>query len=106
MINVVLKKTQDSYKMVEISGHSTENADDIQGKLVCSAVSSAAIMAANTITEIIGDKADVQVRDGYLSFKVKESQDNKSVIAGLIFHLEQLSYEYPDRIKITMEVEP
>ena len=106
MINVVLRSRQDSYKIIEISGHSTENADDMQGKLVCSAVSSAAIMAANTITEIIGDKADIQVDDGYLSLQVKETENNKSVISGLIFHLDQLSCEYPDRIKITMEVEP
>ena len=39
----------------EIKGHSTNCVDDLEGKIVCSAVSSAAYMTANTITEIIGD---------------------------------------------------
>ena len=48
----------------EIKGHSSKNCDDELGKIVCAAVSSAAYMAANTVTEIIGDKAAADVSDG------------------------------------------
>ena len=46
----------------EIKGHSSKNCDDELGKIVCAAVSSAAYMAANTVTEIIGDKAAAEYR--------------------------------------------
>lgn len=37
---------------------------------VCAAVSSAAYMAANTITDIIGIPCDASVSDGYFHFQV------------------------------------
>lgn len=106
MIHVVLTKYEGRLQKIEISGHSTENAEDLQGKLVCAAVSSAAIMAANTVTEIIGDKSDVICEDGYLSLSVKNPDKTKSVLSGLQLHLSELQNEYPDRIKVIMEVEP
>ena len=39
----------------EISGHSSKDGADEVGKIVCAAVSSAAYLAANTVTDIIGD---------------------------------------------------
>ena len=88
-----------------ISGHSSVNCDDDEGKIVCSAVSSAAYMTANTITEIIGDKADIKVSDAKMSLKVKNPSDKTiTVLEGLRLHLEQLSYEYKDRISILSEV--
>ena len=48
-----------------ISGHSSVNCDDEEGKIVCSAVSSAAYMTANTITEIQHINADVTENDGF-----------------------------------------
>ena len=72
----------------EISGHSTVNCDDEVGKTVCAAVSSAAYMAANTITEIIGDKAKATVSDGAMYFKVKNPSDAAiMVLDGLRLHL-------------------
>ena len=59
----------------EISGHSSFDCDDEFGKIVCSAVSSAAYMAANTITDIIGDKADVEVDEALMCLKVKNPCD-------------------------------
>lgn len=88
-----------------ISGHSSVNCDDDEGKLVCSAVSSAVYMTANTITDIIGDKADISESDAKLSLKVK-NPDAKTitVLEGLQLHLEQLSFQYKDRISILSEV--
>lgn len=84
-----------------ISGHSSKNSDDEIGKIVCAAVSSAAYMAANTVTEIIGDKAEAQVDDGYMCFKVlSPSETSYKVLDGLRLHLEELSEEYSKTIKI------
>ncbi|MBE6750613.1 MAG: ribosomal-processing cysteine protease Prp [Ruminococcaceae bacterium] len=85
----------------EISGHSSRNGDDEIGKIVCSAVSSAAYMAANTITEIIGDKADAVVDEAVMRFKVlNPSEASKVVLKGLELHLRELSDDYSNNIKI------
>ncbi len=84
-----------------VSGHSTVNCDDEVGKTVCAAVSSAAYMAANTITEIIGDKADARVTDGEMYFKVVNPSDaSVKVLLGFQLHLTELSMQYSNNIKI------
>ena len=85
----------------EISGHSSKDCDDEIGKIVCAAVSSAAYMAANTITEVIGDRADAQVDDAVMNFYVS-GPDEKSiaVLEGLKLHLKELSNQYSNNIRI------
>ncbi len=85
----------------EISGHCSFDGDDEIGKIVCSAVSSAAYMTANTITEIIGDKADISVSEAKMLLKVKKpSPDTIKVLKGLKLHLTELSNQYSNNIKI------
>jgi len=85
----------------EISGHSSVDGEDEIGKIVCSAVSSAAYMAANTITEIIGDKADISVDDAKMYLAVKNpSSESVTVLKGLKLHLTELSDQYSNNIKI------
>ena len=88
-------------KGFSISGHSSFDCDDESGKLVCSAVSSAAYMAANTITEVIGDSADITVDDARMEFFVKSpSNETVAVLKGLKLHLEGLSEQYSNNIRI------
>lgn len=83
----------------EISGHS-DYADE-GSDIVCSAISSAALMAVNTITEIIGDNGDAKMEDGYLSFSIKNgSKASYQVLEGLKLHLTEISKQYPTNIKI------
>ena len=84
-----------------ISGHSTENCDDETGKIVCAAISSAALMAANTVTDIIGDSAEAKVDDAEMLFEVKNpSLATIKVLEGLKLHLVTLSGQYSNNIKI------
>jgi len=84
-----------------ISGHSSVNCDDEDGKIICAAVSSAAYLAANTVTEIIGDDADADVRDGFMSFKAKNPSDTTyKILDGLKLHLKELSQQYSNNIRI------
>ena len=88
-----------------VSGHSSFDCDDQEGKIVCSAVSSAAYMTANTISEIIGDTIEAQVDDGLMVIKVKNpSEKTQAVILGFKLHVEQLSLQYNERISILSEV--
>lgn len=101
MTKFVLFKSKEHFTGFEVSGHSTENADDFKGKLVCSAVSSAVIMTANTITEILKKKATAEVQDGFLKLEIK-NPDEKSDLAieSLLFHMNELNKEYSGRIEI------
>ena len=84
-----------------VSGHSSKSCDDETGKIVCSAVSSAVYMAANTVTDIIGDKVEAEIKDGFMNFKViNPTQSTYIVLNGLKLHLEALSEDYSNNIRI------
>lgn len=90
-----------------VKGHCTADANDDLGRLVCASVSSAAYMAANTITDVVGDKADISVceEDGEMILKVFSPSDGtKIVLEGFKLHIQQLSEQYPDCIKVISEV--
>ena len=84
----------------KISGHSdySEEGSDI----VCAAVSSAALMAANTITEIQHIDARVTVNDGFLNLNLSQKDAKAAAVTleGLKLHLTALSQEYPQFIKV------
>ena len=90
----------------EITGHSTESARDTTGKTVCAAVSSAAYMTANTVTEIIGDGCRVSAEEGRMSLYLdgKISEKTVAVMEGFALHITELSKQYPKRIKVITEV--
>lgn len=86
----------------EISGHSgsSEHGSDI----VCAAASSAAFMTANTITEVLGVEAEIDVEDGYMFFKFSGSKAAADIVKGLKLHFNELSVQYPKFVKVTTEV--
>ena len=105
MTSVKFLSNKESLYGFEIKGHSSNNCDDFEGKIVCAAVSSAAYLAANTIIEIIGDKCDAVVDDAVMCIKVTTPSDKTiTVLEGLKLHLTELSKQYSKRIKITTEV--
>ncbi len=86
-------------KGFEISGHAmfAESGKDI----ICAAVSSAAYMAANTITDVIGANAEAAAEDGAMSVTLNQPDERaETVLKGLELHLTELSKQYPDNIKI------
>jgi len=89
----------------EITGHSTTDESDDLGRLVCSSVSSAAYMAVNTLTEIVGAKVDAKVNDALMHVivisKINESQ---ITLAGLKLHMCELSKQYTTNVKVITEV--
>ncbi|HHW46194.1 MAG TPA: ribosomal-processing cysteine protease Prp [Clostridiales bacterium] len=89
----------------DISGHSTAYADDIEGKLVCAAVSSAAYMAANTLTEILKAEADIHIDDARMKFMLKSDPHICQVcLEGFKLHLSQLANQYKNNLKVITEV--
>ena len=75
--------------------------------IVCAAVSSAAYMTANTITEIMKADTEVAVEDGMMFVRVAAGDANRcrELFAGLKLHLMGLEEQYPNRIQVNyMEV--
>ena len=62
-------------------------------------------MAANTVIEIIGDKYDAQVNDGFMRILVENPSDKTlSVLEGFKLHITELSKEYRKQLRIITEV--
>ncbi len=84
----------------ELSGHSgyAEEGYDI----VCAAVSSAAYMTANTITDILSIDADISVDDGYMMMKLSSQDALKAqdILRGFELHMNELSQQYQNNIKV------
>lgn len=100
MINVIFTVSGGCVLGFEISGHSdySEQGSDI----ICSAVSSAAYMAANTVTEVQQLKADITVNDGFMKLDLSH-QDAKTaqvILNGLLLHLNALKEEYKEFITV------
>lgn len=80
------------------SGFSSAGTD-----IVCAAVSSAAYLAANTITDVAGSAADVTAKDGMMFLKLFSPADPVAgaILKGFRLHMEGLQEQYPQNIEIT-----
>ena len=99
MIKVRFFLSEGRYKGFEITGHSgsAERGRDI----ICSAVSSAAYMTANTVSEIYKVPAEISDGDGYLKLLLKEDGDElQNLLKGFELHVRELSDQFPKNIKV------
>lgn len=84
----------------QIKGHSgsADSGEDI----ICAAVSSAAYLAVNTITEILHADASVFVDDGEMVLRLprKSIPQCGDLLAGLKLHLLSLEEQYPENIHV------
>ena len=94
MITVTFFKSADYFKGFKISGHADFNTSGPD--IVCAGVSSAAIMTANTITEVLHTDAEVTDSDGFinLSLSSAEAKEASHLIEGLWLHLSALQKQY------------
>lgn len=82
------------------SGYSDEGTD-----VICSAVSSAAYMTANTLTEILGVDPEIKVKDGDMYLKIKtdeELQRSQDILRGFLLHLNALCEQYQKYIIVSI----
>ena len=84
-----------------ITGHSDMNPEGPE--ILCAAVSSAAYMTANTVTEVLGIDPELEESDGDMYLKCKtesEAQRCRDLFDGLQLHLSSLSEQYPKYLKV------
>ncbi len=101
MIKVTFFGTDPIYGF-RITGHSDMNPDGPE--IICTAVSSAAYMTANTVTDVIGLSPELKVSDGDMYLKVKtdsEALKCREIFEGLKLHLSSLTEQYPKYILLT-----
>ncbi len=98
MICAVFRYTDGEIKGFSLKGH----AGGIEGEdIVCAAVSSAAYMTANTLTDICKLSADITVADGDMSLLLAETDSSaRTVLEGFLLHLKELQKQYPKRIQV------
>lgn len=98
MIRVRFQTDRELLTGFHLSGHA--GAGEYGQDIVCAAVSSAAYMTANTITEIVGAPADITVDDGLMALTVTNRiEDCQDVLSGFRLHIQAMSEEYPTRIQ-------
>ncbi|MEE0857877.1 MAG: ribosomal-processing cysteine protease Prp [Acutalibacteraceae bacterium] len=83
-----------------LKGHSgyAESGSDI----VCSAVTSAALMTANTVTEILKVPAEAEAEEGNIMLRVfsKDAVTCRDVLQGFKLHMLLLEEQYSDYIVV------
>ena len=85
-----------------ITGHSDMNPDGPE--ILCAAVSSAAYMTANTVTDVIGLRPALDVKDGDMALKVQTETEAircRDIFSGLQLHLCSLAEQYPQYLTVT-----
>ena len=99
MIRVTFRVAGDTLRGFRITGHAgmgTAGED-----IVCAAVSSAAYMTANTVTDIIGATANITVDDGLMDLTVTSRVDAcQDILAGFRMHMEAMQTEYPKGVQL------
>lgn len=86
----------------KIKGHA--NYSSSGSDIVCSAVSSAAYLTANTVIEIMKVEADAVVSEnGEMTLKVptESAQKTNDILLGLELHIKELQKQYPKNVTIT-----
>ena len=90
MIEAIFTVTDRVIRGFRISGHADYSAHG--SDIVCAAVSSAAYMAANTITDVQLLQADITEQDGLmqLGLSAEDAKSAEVILNGLLLHLNAL----------------
>lgn len=101
MLETVFYTTQNGILLgFRITGHS--GYSDSGSDIVCAAVSSAAYMTANTVTEILHISAEAIAEDGDIMLRVfqKDASMCQDILQGFKFHMLQLEEQYSQFINV------
>ena len=89
--------------LVGFDAHGHTGYADAGEDIVCAAVSSAAYLTANTITDILHIPAEIDVGEGEMRLRIREEKDLsrcRDCLAGFRLHMTGLEEQYPDCISV------
>ena len=100
MIKVSFAQQSGLIEGFTLEGHSGAG---VEGEdIVCAAVSSAAYMTVNTITDVLNLNPQIEVDDGFMAIKLSSAQVKKAqeILCGFRLHLTALSEQYKENITV------
>ena len=88
------------FRLCGHSGYATAGSD-----IVCAAVTSSALMTANTVTEVLHIPANAETTDGMIRLQIKpaDAAPAQPLLRGLLLHLRELSKTYPQNISLHLQ---
>ena len=105
MIKITFSESEGQITGFKVSGHATSGTEDMEGRIICSAVSSAVYLTANTITDVLGAEINYNDSGKTFSLQVLSNLDESQVtLRGLQLHVTELSKDYPKNITVSSEV--
>lgn len=100
MIRIVYREQAGQLCGFRISGHA--GAGTAGNDIVCAAVSSAAYMTANTITDILCQPAAITVEEGLMELTVTgDIARCQDILSGFRLHMQAMQDQYPQRVQLT-----
>lgn len=103
MIDASFLYRDNFYIGYEIKGHA--GAGELGKDILCSAVSSAAYLTANTLTEIVKAPVEVVERDGYMRLLLQGDYERcQDMLSGLHLHLKELARMHRKYIRVSIKV--
>lgn len=99
MIEVEFFRSGNLFTGFTTKGHSltAPSGQDV----LCAFVSSACLMAANTVTDVLNLSAEAEAESGYLKLAIKEDPVSaQDILKGLLLHLSELQNDYPENINV------
>lgn len=90
-----------------VTGFSIRGHSDYSGHgsdIVCAAVSSAAFMAVNTLTDVLNiTPLALRADDGDMLFRIelRDERRSRDILSGLRIHLKNLEEQYPKNIRVS-----
>ena len=99
MIVVRFQRSGSRFTGFSVSGHAglAPAGQDV----LCAAVSSAAYMTANTLTDVCGIDCDTRVQEGEMTLRLRsDSSSAQDLLQGFSLHMRELSRQYPKQLKI------
>ena len=102
MIKITFYQTKDGafLKGFLVNGHS--GSEESGRDVICAFVSSAALLTANTVTDVIHAEAKAEERDGYMKLLVADfkKESVQHTLRGFELHIKELYKMYPQYLKI------
>ncbi len=103
MIRVTFCEQNGSLTGFELQGHS--GYDEAGRDIVCAAVTSAALMTANTVTEVLHLPAKAEATDALIRLQVKpeDAEQVQTLLKGFHLHIKELAKVYPQNINCQLQ---
>lgn len=98
----VLVQTKDKdIDLLVVSGHADQQEENDIYQLVCAEVSAISVGTLNAIDEMCPDSCDIQMEDGYVSIKVRKSNDVlQTVLKTMEIQLKTVEFSNKDYIRV------